>query len=90
MLYSWGGWIIGAALLVVVALQMSRTGTESTVARMDFARRWSTAVLIGLWLVPVLSLLATGVTWVTRNRKDWTGWMAIAISMFLTSLWILT
>lgn len=85
-LYHWGARLMGAILLIGIVLQFVKTATGKD---MSLFPAWSTFALIGLWAVPVVSLTIAGVNWVARDRRDWTGWMAIGISVFLSSLWIL-
>lgn len=85
-LYHWGARVMGAILLIGIVLQFVKTATGKDTSLFP---AWSTFALIGLWAVPVVSLTIAGVNWVARDRRDWTGWMAIGISVFLSSLWIL-
>ena len=85
-LYHWGARLMGAILVIGIVLQFVKTVAGEDVSLIP---AWSTIALIGLWAVPVLSLTIAGVTWVVRDSRDWTGWMAIGISVFLSSLWIL-
>lgn len=85
-LYHWGARLMGAILVIGIVLQLV---TSVSGAGAYLIPAWSTVALIGLWAVPVISLTIAGVSWVARDRRDWTGWMAIGISVFLSSLWIL-
>jgi hypothetical protein len=85
-LYNWGARLMGAILLIGIGLQVLKSVTAASDSLIPV---WSSIALIGLWSVPVLSLTIAGVNWVVRDRRDWTGWMAIGISVFLSSLWIL-
>lgn len=85
-LYRWGARLMGAILVIGIVLQFIKTATGHDTSLFP---AWSTFALIGLWAVPVVSLTIAGVNWVARDRRDWTGWMAIGISVFLSSLWIL-
>lgn len=85
-LYHWGAHLMGAILVIGIVLQFIKAAAGEDASLLP---AWPTIALIGLWAVPVLSLTIAGVNWVARDRRDWTGWMAIGISVFLTSLWIL-
>jgi hypothetical protein len=85
-MYHWGARLMGMILIFGIILQVvqSISGGNGSMILM-----WSSIALIGLWAVPVISLMVAGAAWVTRDRRDWTGWMAIGIGMFLSSLWVL-
>lgn len=85
-MYHWGARLMGLILVFGIVLQFAQaiSGSPGPMTLI-----WSNIALIGLWAVPVISLTVAGVAWVARNRRDWTGWMAIGIGVFLSSLWIL-
>ena len=89
-LYRWGARATGVILLGGVVFQFSRLllgGDHDSVRRL--AEFWPGLALISLWTVPVFSLTIAGSVRVVRNRLDWTGWTAIGIGVFLSSLWFL-
>lgn len=85
-MYHWGARLMGMILVFGIVLQFAQAVSGSAGSMVPM---WSNFALIGLWAVPVISLTVAGVAWVARDRRDWTGWMAIGISAFLSSLWIL-
>jgi cytochrome c-type biogenesis protein CcmH/NrfF len=89
-LYTWGARLIGGILMVGIIAQAATfffSFRSESVGQIIAI--WPTVSMLGLWAVPVLSLSVAGCTWVMRDRHDWTGWMAIGIGVFLSSLWIL-
>lgn len=89
-LYNWGARAMGTILVIGIVLQFvgAALGPDRGMP-LDLARFWPAMALIGLWIVPVLALTLSGLAWVSRNRRDWAGWMAIAVGVFLSSLWAL-
>lgn len=90
VLYLWGSRYVGGVLLVGIVFHVSRllTGSSDGIIT-DLARVWPDLALISLAMVPVVALAVAGMAWVLRDRRDMTGWMAIATALFLTSLWAL-
>lgn len=87
-LYKFGAYGAGAILLLgVVAQILRRTVGSGTSVILEIVTAWPTIAMMALWLVPVLSLSIAGIGWVIRDRKDWSGWMAIGIGVFLSTLW---
>jgi hypothetical protein len=89
-LYLWGARVVGTILLIGVMLRLGwlLVGPENKETTGIFGL-WPNLALVGLWVVPVASIAIAGVAWVRRDRRDWTGWLAIVIGVFLTSLWAL-
>lgn len=88
-LYKFGAYGAGAILILgVVAQLLKRVGVSGRSILLDIAASWPTIAMLALWLVPVLSLSIAGVGWVVRDRRDWSGWIAIGIGAFLSTLWI--
>ena len=85
-MYHWGARLMGMILVFGIVLQMMRVISQTSVY---LALVWANIALIGHWAVPVIALTIAGIAWVAGNRRDWTGWMAIGIGVFLSSLWVL-
>lgn len=89
-LYHWGARLTGAILLIGIAIQVTGVfGGKDSMRLERLMTGWPHVALIGLWLVPVMCVTITGCVWVARDRWHWTGWIAIGIGLFLSSLWIL-
>lgn len=89
MLYHWGARLIGSLLLVYLLMRLVRQSAGGADPFWNRAIELGSHVsLVGLWAVPVLALLIGGSVWIRRNRRDWTGWFAVAISLFLSSFWV--
>lgn len=89
MLYRLGAWLIGSLFLVYLIIRIGRQLAGGSNPLWDRVIGIGSHVsLVSLWAVPVLALLIGGSVWIRRNRRDWTGWFAVAISLFLTSFWV--
>jgi hypothetical protein len=85
VLYRYGSWLVGLALLFglgAIAMTNGRPPVSDRAALL-FVK----IPLLALWLLPVIALLGPGMIMVWRRRTSVSGWLALGMAIVLAGLW---